>query len=322
MKPLFNKIGVVIVIVVLLVTNASYFIVSETEQCIITRFGKPVRDPIMTAGLHFKVPFLEKATRFEKRVLEWDGYPNQITTRDKKYILVDTTARWKIVDPLKYLQTVRGESGAQSRLDDIIDSATREAISRHNLVETVRTSNRIMDKIAQQPKEEKTFEPQDDDLGSERLAMERIKVGRDQLQKMILTHATPLIQEYGIELIDVRIKRLNFENSVQEKVFDRMISERKRIAEGLRSEGLGKRAEIEGEMKLELNKIESEAYRLAQEIKGGADAEATTIYAQAYQVSPDFFEFIRTMQTYEDVFNEKFLLLLSTNGELLSKINK
>lgn len=304
----------VIIIVALAVIGSGVFTVSETDQYVITRFGKPVRT-ITEAGLNFKIPFIEEGIQLEKRILEWDGHPNQIPTLDKKYIIVDTTARWRIIDPRKFVESVRTERGAQSRLDDIIDSATREAISSHNLVETVRNSNTIIEMRAQ-AKEDQTME------GEERLALEKITVGRDKIQRSIFKHATPTIKRYGIVLIDVRIKRLNYEQSVQTKVFDRMISERKRIAEKLRSEGLGKKAEIEGRMDLELNKIQSEAYRKAQEIKGRADAKATAIYANAYNRDAEFFEFTRTLEAYRASLDDKFTLFLSSEGEFLELLNR
>lgn len=312
---LFKGAGLFILLAVFFVIYSSYFVVSETEQYIITRFGKPVRKPIVTAGLAFKVPVIEKAIRLEKRVMEWDGYPNQIPTRDKKYIVVDATARWKIVDPLKFIETVRTERGAQSRLDDILDSAVRESVSRHNLWETVRSTNRILETIRDQLKDSS-------EIGEERLELERIEVGRQKIEHMILEHAKPTIAEYGIELIDIRIKRLNYEASVQQKVFERMISERKRIAEKLRSEGAGKKAEIEGKTNKELNGIESEAYRQAQEIKGRADGEAANIYADAYQRDASFFAFIRTLSAYRESLDKKVTLFLSSDGEYLSNLNR
>lgn len=247
--------------------------------------------------------------------MEWDGYPNQVPTRDKKYIVVDTTARWKIIDPLKFIQSVRTESSAQSRLDDIIDSSAREAISRHDLVEVVRNSNKILE-------EREEAELDSAEQGEERLALPKVKVGREKIVKMILAQAKPTIKEYGIELIDVKIKRLNYEQSVEKKVFDRMISERKRIAEKLRSEGLGKKAEIEGRMNRELNKIESEAYKKSQEIVGKAEAESTSIYANAYNRDSEFFNFYRTLQTYQDSLDDKVILFMSSDGEFLEILNK
>lgn len=315
-KIIKNRFVLALGILAVIILFSCFFVADETEQYIITRFGKPIRKPITTAGLHFKLPLFEKAIRLEKRILEWDGYPNQIPTRDKKYIVVDTTARWKIVDPLKFIQTVRNERSAQSRLDDIIDSATREAISRHDLVEVVRNSNQILEKVT------KKLDVDTEEQGEERLALAKVRVGRDKIVHMILKHAKPTIEEYGIELIDVKIKRLNYEESVQKKVFERMISERKRIAEKLRSQGLGKKAEIEGRMNRELNKIESEAYKKSQEIMGEAEAESTDIYAKAYKRDGEFFNFYRTLQTYQNTLDDRVILFLSSDGEFLEILNK
>ncbi len=297
--------------------SSSMFIVSEEHQYVITRFGKPVKE-IRDAGLNFKVPFIEKAVQIEKRIVEWDGYPNQIPTRDKKYIIVDTTARWRITNPTKFLETVRTPRGAQSRLDDIIDSATREAISSHNLVEAVRNTNRILEERTKKEKEEIEESAETE---PEHLELKRIYVGRDKLQRGIFKSAAPTIKQYGIELIDVRIKRLNYEKSVQKKVFDRMISERKSIAEKLRSEGFGKKAEINGRMNRELDRIQSEAYKKAQLVKGKADAESTSIYAEGYNRDPEFYNFTRTLEAYRKTLDDKVTLFLDTDGEFLELLN-
>lgn len=298
---------IIIAVIALFVFNASYFSVDETEQYVITLFGKPVR-VITEAGLHFKKPLLEKAVKIEKRLLEWDGESNQIPTGDNRFLFVDTIARWRIVDPMLYIQKLGNESRAQSRLDDIIDAATREAISRNSLVETVRDTNNILGKIK---KSELSDEP-----------LPQIEFGREKIQQMILERAKPVIQEFGIELVDVRIKRLNYETSVQQKVFERMIEKQKSEANQLRSEGLGLKADIEGQMKKELNKIESEAYKAAQEIMGEADSEATAIYANAYNLDPDFYSFFQTLETYKETFDKKMVLILSADGEFLELINK
>ena len=242
---------------------------------VITQFGEPIGRPVTKAGLHFKVPFVQHGNYFEKRVLEWDGNPNQIPTKDKRYIWVDTTARWKIVDALRFLQSVTNEVGAHARLDDIIDSATRNYITRHNLVEIVRDTNRIMDERLTKTEEESST----DQIAGE---IEKIEFGRELLTRGIIKGASKIVPQYGIELIDVRLKRINYVAEVQKKVFERMISERKRAAEQYRSEGQGRKAGIEGQMEKDLNEISSEAYKVAEEIKGNADAEATDIYADAY----------------------------------------
>lgn len=315
MNEVRNFVLTILSFVVLVGVYSSTFVVEETEQYIITQLGKPVRKPITHAGLYFKIPFLENAIGLDKRVLEWDGHPNQIPTRDKKYIMVDTTARWKIVDPLKFIQTVRTETGAQSRLDDIIDSATREAISRHNLNEVVRNSNRIIEERAKEIEEQKL-------IAGSRLSLDDVKVGREKIEHMMLTSARPTIEEYGIELIDVKIKRLNYEESVQKKVFDRMISERKQIAEKLRSEGHGKKEEIEGRLEKELKEIRSEAYKTSQHLKGAAEAEAASIYADAFNKDPAFYSYSETLKAYEESLDKKVILFLSSDGEFLEALNK
>ena len=289
MKQLISVLTAAAVIIALLAVSGALYTIDETQQVVITQFGQPIGEPITQAGLHFKIPFIRQANYFEKRILEWDGNPNQIPTKDKKYIWVDTTARWKIVDALKFLQSVSNEMGGHARLDDIIDSATRDAITSHNLVEAVRDTNRII----QEREEIEEHEGQAEE------EIEEIFLGRDVLTRSILEEASKIVPQYGIELIDVRVKRINYVSEVQEKVFERMISERKRAAEKYRSEGQGKKAEIEGKMAKELNQIRSEAYRVAEEIKGKADAEATNIYADAYNRGPEFYSFLKTLETYK-----------------------
>ena len=303
MKPFAIVIGVLILLGIIVV-GASIYIVDETQQVVITQFGRPIGEPIKAAGLHFKRPFIQKANYFEKRLLEWDGSPNQIPTKDKRYIWVDTTARWKIVDPLKFLQSVGNETGAHARLDDIIDSATRDSITNHLLTEAVRNTNRLVEKR----------EEAEEVLGAED-ALERIEVGREKLTRGILIQAQEMVPQYGIELIDVRIKRINYVEEVRLKVYERMISERKRAAEKYRSEGEGKKAEIDGERTKELNRITSEAYREAQEIKGTADAEAIKIYAEAYSKDPEFYSFLKTLETYKDTIDVGSTLILSTDSD-------
>jgi len=294
----------VVVVLAVIVLRSAIYTIDETKQVVITQFGRPVGDPIRDAGLHFKTPFVQKANYFEKRLLEWDGSPNQIPTRDKRYIWVDTTARWKIADPLKFLQSVGNETGAHAMLDDIIESATRESISNHILIEAVRNTNRLVERV----------EDIEEVLGAEE-ALEEIEVGREELTRGILTQARELVPQYGIELVDVRIRRINYVEEVREKVYERMISERKRAAEKYRSEGLGKKAEIEGQMEKELNLIESEAYRKAQEIQGKADAEAVRIYAEAYSKDPEFYSFLKTLETYQDTIDERSTIILSTDAD-------
>ncbi len=287
------------------------YIVSETRQVVITQFGKPVGDPVTRAGLHFKIPFIQQTHYFDKRLLDWDGDPNQIPTRDKKYIWVDTTARWRIKDALKFLQSVGSEMGAHARLDDIINSATRDVVTSHLLVETIRDSNRILDT----PRAEEIAAIAEE-------ALERIKVGRHELENEILSRAGELAPRYGIDLVDVRIKRINYVQEVRTKVYERMISERKRAAERYRSEGRGKSAEIKGQKEKELKQITSEAYKTAQGIRGRADAEAITVYAAAYNKDPEFYSFLKTLETYKDTVDANTTIILTTDGDYYKYLKK
>jgi len=284
--------------------SSALYTVSETEQVVITQFGEPMGNPITQAGLHLKVPFAQEANVFDKRWLEWNGNPNQIPTRDKKYIWVETWARWRIANPLLFFQRLRDERGAQSRLDDIIDGETRNVIANHNLIEVVRVSNRAFEKS----------EEVEDVMEAE--AMRQVEMGRDKITRLILEHASHVMPDYGIELVDVQIQRVNYIDSVQAKVFERMISERKRIADRHRSEGQGKSAEVRGKKERELKVIESEAYRKTQEIMGRGDAEAATIYADAYNRNRELYRFLRTMETYRSTIDKDSWLVLSTNTEL------
>lgn len=296
----------VAVIIALIVLVSSAFIVNETEQVIITQFGKPVGDPIVTPGIKFKIPLIQVIHVFDKRFLEWDGNPNEVPTRDKRFIWVDTYARWRIADPLLFFQRVRDENGAHSRLDDILDGEVRNAIARHDLVELIRSTNR---------------EPQvSEDLtaGEQAETFLQIDVGRNQITRAIIEVAAKRTIELGIELMDLRFKRINYVEEVRSKIFDRMISERQRVAERYRSEGQGEASKIMGDKERDLKKIQSEAYRTAQEIIGKADAEAASIYAKAYNQSAEsreFYRFIKTMETYETALSEKDLLILSTENE-------
>jgi membrane protease subunit HflC len=294
----------IIGIFILIVISSGLFIVSEMEQVVITQFGKPVGGAIVDAGIKFKIPLIQRAIVFEKRWLEWDGYPNQIPTRDKKYIMVDTYARWRIADPLRFYETVQNEISAQSRLDDILDGETRNAIANVDLIEIVRNTNREL---------EVTVDLEDFEQGE----IPDISVGRSVIQSLILEKSSEIVQDYGIELVDLRIKRILYIDEVLRKVYDRMISERQRIAEKLRSEGRGRSAEINGEMEKELQQITSEAYRAAQEKIGAADAEATAIYAAAYNRDPEFYQFSRSLEAYELMIDSLTTLVLQTDGEFL-----
>jgi len=285
------------------VSGCACYTLDETEQAVITRFGEPVGQPVLDPGLHFKVPLADTVNRFEKRWIEWNGDPNQIPTKDKKYIWVDTFGRWRIAEPLRFFQRMRDERTAQSRLNDIIDGETRNAIASYNLIEAVRPSNRAF--------EDEEFQ---ESLGS-REELSKIEIGREELIKMVLARAKDIVAEFGVELVDVQIRRINYVDEVQLKVFDRMISERKRIAEKSRSEGFGKSAEIRGQKERELKTIQSEAYRRAQEIHGKGDAEAAKIYAQAFGRDPEFYQFLRTLEAYPTALDGSTSILLGADAD-------
>jgi len=297
---------IIIVVLALIVLGNLFYTISETEQAIITQFGKPVGGAVTSAGLHVKAPFIHALHRFEKRILIWDGSADQIPTADKKYIWLDATARWKIVDPLVFYQSVGNIAGAQGRLDDIIDSASRDVISSHLLIECVRNTNTILERGQVVPEEESEAET----------VLEKIELGREALTKEILLIARELVPQYGIELLDVQIKRLNYIEDVRKKVYERMDSERQRIASKYRSEGEGKKAEIVGMKERELNRIYSEAYKRSQEIRGEADAKATKIYADAYKLDPEFYSFLKTLEIYKTSLGANSRAILTTDSDI------
>jgi membrane protease subunit HflC len=295
---------IVLGIIVLIVLVSSLYVVREYEQVIITQFGRPIGDPVTTPGLKVKAPLIQKANRFEKRFLEWDGDPNQLPTKDKRFIWVDTYARWRITDPLLFFQRLRDERGAQTRLDDILDGETRNAIANHNLLEVIRNTNREAEPSELQTRDES--------------GLESIKVGRDSIRMEILANAQSRTGDLGIEILDVQFKRINYVEEVRQKVYERMIAERRRIADRFRSEGEGQASRIRGEKERELKLITSEAYRQAREIRGDADADATRIYAAAYDRSQEaraFYEFLQTMEIYKNTLDAETSLILSTDGE-------
>lgn len=294
----------VLAIVVAVVGWSSVYVVNEYDQVLLTQFGKLVSAPLRQPGLHFKVPFTQTVHRFDKRWMEWDGAPNEIPTRDKKYIWVDSYARWRIIDPVRFYERFRDERGAQSRLDDIIDGEIRNVIANYDLIEVVRTSSRPF---------EKGEDPED---ASEDFVELKPQFGREALMRVVLEKAAAIMPEYGVELADIKLKRINYVASVQDKVFERMISERRRIAERYRSEGQGKSSEIRGFIEREQRTIQSEAYRQAAEIRGKADAEAAALYANAYNRDADFYQFVQTLQTYRQIIDGQTELVLSTNSEL------
>jgi membrane protease subunit HflC len=278
--------------------------VSESEQAIITQFGDPVGDPVTEPGLHFKLPFVQRVNSFEKRFLEWDGNPNQVPTRDKRFIWVDTYARWRIVDPLLFFQRLRDERGAQSRLDDILDGEMRNAVARYDLIELVRSTNRDPDDVLVEAEEEEVI-------------LNVIEKGREQISAEILARAATRTADLGIELLDLRIKRIIYVDEVLQDVFARMIAERRRIAELFRSEGEGEAARIQGERERELQRIQSEAFRTAEELRGNADAKATDVYAGAYGRDADFYAFTRSLESYEKVMDADTMFILGTDSEFL-----
>ena len=292
-------------IIAIVVFSAAY-VVDETEQVVVTQFGKPIGEPKRSPGLYFKLPMIQQANYFPKNLLEWDGDPGQVPTLDKTFIWVDTFARWKIVDPLKFFQTVGNMSGAMGRLDDIIDSAVRNFVTSYPLIETVRMTNRELD----------TFEVGVDAV-KDTSPLGEVKMGRRTITKGILEQAQPKLDKFGIELVDVKFKMLNYVEEVQKSVYGRMIAERKQIAEKFRSEGKGEARKIEGDMEKDLKQITSEAYRTAQEVKGKADAEATRIYAQAFGKDPEFYSFVQTLDIYKETMDKSTSLVLSTDSELL-----
>jgi membrane protease subunit HflC len=291
------------------VVMSSVYTVSEVEQMIITQFGKPVGEPVTTAGLKIKVPFIQDINPIDKRVLEWDGNPSDMPTKDKLYISVDLFARWRITDPLQYFLRLRDERSAQSRLDDILGSETRNAVAKHELIEIIRTTR---DRV---PLRDALLTQAESDMG----ALVPIQKGRVQVEREIFAAAAEKVRVFGIELLDIRFKRINYNESVRPKIYDRMISERRQIAERFLSEGNGEAARIRGNRVRELNRIQSEAYRQVEEIRGVADAKATEIYARAYNQSPEaaeFYEFTRTMRSYKSIIAANTTLLLSTDSDL------
>ena len=299
----------VVLVGALIVLSSSAYQVHEVNQVIITQFGNPVGDPVIEPGLHFKVPFIQQANYFEKRFLEWDGNPNQVPTRDKRFIWVDTYARWRIVDPLRFFQRLRDERGAQSRLDDILDGETRNSVARYDLIEIVRSTNRNPDDVLVESEEEAAI-------------LDEIEMGRQAIAGEILERAALSTADLGIELLDLRLKRINYVEEVQQDVFARMIAERQRIAEEFRSEGQGEAARIGGERERDLAQIQSEAYRTAEELRGVADAKATAIYADAYNRDPDFYAFTKSMETYELTMDPTTIFILGTDNELLKYLEQ
>ena len=306
MKTAFKVALGVLALAILLVLAGTFYSLEEGQQAVIVQFGRPVGRPVTEAGLHVKLPFVQDVRRFEKRLLIWDGDPNQIPTKGREFIWVDTTARWRIADAKKFLESVATEAGARSRLDDIIDSVVRDQVSASELVELVRSASwevppgEVLEEVPAEVREE---------------LKKQVTRGREEITRVILTEARKIIPQYGIELVDVRIKRLDYVESVREKVYARMISERKRIAARFRSEGEGRSAEILGTMEKELRQIRSTAYRRVQEIRGKADAEATRVYGAAYSADPEFYAFSRTLEAYKEGQNKNSVVILTTDSD-------
>jgi len=306
MKRTIRSVLGILAIVVLVVAFGTIYVLEEGKQAIILQFGRPVGAPVTEAGLHVKIPFIQEVRRFEKRLVIWDGDPNQIPTAGREFIWVDTTARWRIVDPLKFLQSVSTEAGATSRLNDILDSVVRDLISANALVEIVRSST-------WETPEAEALEEAPRELVEE--LKKEVRLGREEITRAILAQVRKITPQYGIEVVDLRIKRLNYVDSVREKVYARMISERKRIAARFRSEGEGRSAEILGNMEKELREIRSAAYRKVQEIRGKADATATRIYGRAYGRDAEFYAFSRTLENLKEAENKNSVLVLTTDSD-------
>ena len=311
MKNIQRTAFIFILLIAAFVASQALFVVNEQEQVIITQFGEPVGEAITEPGLQFKTPFLQKANYFEKRYLEWDGDPNQVPTKDKVFIFVDTYARWQITDPLKYFERLGNERGAQSRLDDILDGETRNAVAGHDLVELIRSTNR-------EPEQEGIIA----DIVTD--SLQAISIGRDAIQKQIVEEANRRASDLGIEVLDFRFKRINYAEEVRRTVYERMISERNRIADKFRSEGQGEASRINGEKERELQRIQSEAFREAETIRGRADAEAASIYNAAYNKNSsarELYGFLKSMEAYRKTIDSETSLIISTNSEFYKYLN-
>ncbi len=302
--------------IVLILFAKPFYVVDETEQVIITQFGKPIGNAITEPGLHFKLPFIQLANYFPKNLIDWDGDPGQIPTMDKTFIWVDTFARWKIKDPLQFYKAANNERVAQKKLDDILDAATYNFITSNDLIEVVRSSNRLFDEGELKNKNNinKTH--------GKNIQSARIKMGREKMTREIMKQAAPKLEDFGIELVDFRIKRINYVKAVRKKVYERMIAERNQISEKFRSEGKGESKKIQGERQKELRRIQSEAYKKAEEIKGKADALATAIYAKAFNKDPEFYSFINSLDIYKKTLNADTRIILTTDSDFFKYLNK
>jgi membrane protease subunit HflC len=304
-NKIIRTIGIIIVIALIVTVANGFYVLEEGKQAVITQFGRPVGQPVTEAGLHFKTPYIQEATFFEKKILIWDGDPNQIPTNDKTFVYLDVTARWRIADPLVFLQAVNNETRAQTILDDIIDGTVRDLVNKNDLVELIRSSD---------------FSPET--MTNSAVEVEKLKYGRDKISAMIHETASKITPQYGIELVDVLFKRVNYIDTVRNKVYDRMISERKRIAAEKRSQGEGQKAEIMGKVERELKVIISTANREAEEIKGNADAAAAKIYANAYNQDPEFYSFIKSLESYKTAIGPNTNLIISADSEFYKFLQK
>jgi len=304
-NKILRTIGIIIVIALIVTVANGFYLLEEGKQAVITQFGRPVGQPVTEAGLHFKTPYIQEATFFEKRILIWDGDPNQIPTNDKTFVYLDVTARWRISDALVFLQAVNNEIRAQTILDDILDGTVRDLVNKNDLVEIIRSSD---------------FSPET--MTNSAVEVEKLQFGRDKITSMIHEAASKITPKYGIELVDVMFKRVNYIDTVRSKVYDRMISERKRIAAEKRSMGEGQKAEIMGKVERELKVIISTANREAEEIRGKADAEAAKIYADAYNQDPEFYSFIKSLESYKDAVGQNTNLVISADSEFYKFLQK
>jgi membrane protease subunit HflC len=304
-NKIIRTIGIIIVIALIVTVANGFYFLEEGKQAVITQFGRPVGQPVTEAGLHFKTPYIQEATFFEKKILIWDGDPNQIPTNDKTFVYLDVTARWRITDALVFLQAVNNETRAQTILDDIIDGTVRDLVNKNDLVEIIRSSD---------------FSPET--MTNSAVEFEMLKYGRDKISAMIHETASKITPKYGIELVDVLFKRVNYIETVRLKVYDRMISERKRIAAEKRSQGEGQKAEIMGKVEKELKVILSTANREAEEIKGKADAEAAKIYADAYNQDPEFYSFTKSLESYKTAVGQNTNLVISSDSEFYKFLQK
>ncbi len=303
------QLSLIPLILILWAVYVCSYVVEETDQVIITQFGKPVGDPVTEAGWYFKIPFVQEINRIEKRFLPWDGPSNEMSTKDKTYIIIDTFARWRISDPKQYFLRLRDERRALSRLDDILGSETRNAVAKHELIEIVRTSK---------DRKAKTDDSLVQGIGKVS-TLNEIKIGREKVEQQIFENAKEKLKGFGIELLDVRFKRINYNETVRRRIYERMVSERNQIADRFRSEGAGEAAKIMGKKEKDLQEIESEAYKTVQEIYGEADANASAIYAEAYNKSKsasEFYSFLKTLETYQDVLNSDISLFLTTDSPI------